>query len=255
VQTMLTRLIVFLCCAWALPSVAQVPALRTAMAEFDLAYIPALAITNRQPAPPADLVQRAMARMNERWSAFRKNWANPAGARPDWKPGLDKIDGLIAAANKVVAGGKGFVAAHEELEGVRLTFLALRESAGIDYYLDRLTRFHDVMEEIHGVAKDKTAATLTDKDVAVIRKHFPDAQKRWGAVTASRPDAELGLTAEGEARHAKLVAGETQAMNALAQALAGTDRAALAKAAQSIRGPFAALYISFGDFAPLEMKP
>jgi len=229
-------------------------ALEDDMVALDRAYIPALAITNRQPPPVPALVARAMDRLEARWKPFLQAHAGARASDPKWKADLQKIDGLIAAARRITNAGKDFAAAHEELEGVRITFLQMRERAGTPYYLDHLTRFHEVMEEIHGAASGKTGATFTDADLAKVKAAYPKAAKLWSTVTATKVDPVFRQTPEQQARTQKLLAAETQAMQALAAALEGGDRAAQAKAAQGIRQPFSALYISFGDFEGLESK-
>lgn len=60
---------------------------------------------------------------------------------------------------------------------------------GIDYFIDRLTAFHEPMEAIVLAAKDKTGDTLTDADIALIRKRMPQAEQAWQRVAAAKLDA------------------------------------------------------------------
>jgi hypothetical protein len=233
-----------------LPAAASAAGLKEDMIALDRAYIPALAITNRNPQP--DDAKRAMEPLNRQWAGFKQKHL-AAGDR-QWQADMEKIDGLIVAANRIVDSGKDFARAHEELEGVRLTFLEMRQRTRMPYYLDDLTRFHDPMEEIYLAAKGKTADTLTDADIAKIKSTFPGTEKLWATVRSAKVDPAFRLTPEKRDEVDRLLANESRALDALKQALASGDRAAIAKSAQGIRGPFAALYVAFGDFAALEKK-
>lgn len=235
-----------------LPFAASAAGLKEDMIALDRAYIPALSITNRIP-QSAD-TKPAMAAMNVQWASFKQKYMATQGGDKQWQPDMQKIDGLMAAANRIVDSGKDFVKAHEELEGVRLTFLEMRQRAKMSYYLDDLTRFHDPMEEIHLAAKDKSGEQLTDNDLAKIRNHFPEAEKQWARVLAVKIDPGFQPTDEKREQQNKLLASETRAMEALKQALAAGDKAAIAKSAQGLRGPFSQLYGSFGDFSAFAKK-
>lgn len=234
------------------PAATRTGGLKEDMIALDRAYIPALAITNRNPQP--DEARRAMEALNRQWASFKQKHLMAKGGDRQWKADMEKIDGLIAAANRIVDSGKDLIKAHEELEGVRLTFLAMRERSRMPYYLDDITRFHEPMEEMFLAAKGKTADTLTDADLAKIKATFPVAEKLWAKVKAGQADPAFRLNSEQREELNKLLAAETRALDALKQAIASGDKAAIAKAAQGIRGPYAALYISFGDFSALGKK-
>jgi hypothetical protein len=235
-----------------IPFAASAAGLKEDMIALDRAYIPALSITNRNP-QSAD-TKLAMDTMNVQWASFKRKYAASQGGDKQWQPDMAKIDGFIVAANRIVDSGKDFVKAHEELEGVRLTFLEMRQRAKMPYYLDDLTRFHDPMEEMYLVAKGKTGEQLSDADVAKIKGFFPEAEKLWSVVLKAQVDPAFLLTDAQREQQAKLMESESRMLDALKQGLAANDRAAIAKSAQGIRQPFSQLYVSFGDFSPFQKK-
>ncbi len=222
--------------------------LKEDMVALDRAYIPALAVTTQGSLPES---QRAMEILNKQWAAFKKQHAAAKGGDKQWQKDFAEIDRMIAEANKVVAGGTDIVKAHEALEGVRFTLLAMRARSKMPYYLDALTHFHDPMEAIVLAVKDKKPDTLSDADAAKIKEALPEAEKLWAKVKLSRVDPAFGLSTEQQQNLDKLIANETQALETLRQALAGSDKAALIKAAMAIKPAFAKIYMSFGNFAPV----
>jgi hypothetical protein len=222
--------------------------LKEDMVAFDRAYIPALAVTAEGKLPES---QRAMEQLNSQWAVFRKQHAATRGSDKKWKSDLADIDRMIAEANKVVASGVDVQSAHNALEGVRLTMLDMRARSKMPYFLDVVTGFHDPMEGIVLLAKDKTPATFGAEEIARIRAALPEAEKRWAAVKATRVDPAFGLSAEQQQNVANLIANESAALDTLKQALAGDDRAAMIKAAVSIKPAFAKIYMSFGNFEPV----
>lgn len=235
-----------------LPVAASAAGLKEDMITFDRAYIPALSITNRVP-QSAD-AKLAMDVMNVQWADFKKKYMASQGGDRQWQPDMQKIDGFIVAANGIVDSGKDFVKAHEALEGVRLTFLEMRQRAKMSYYLDDLTRFHDPMEEIYLVAKGKSGEQLSDADIAKIQSEFPKADRLWAVVQKAVVDPAFKLTEAQKESQAKLMAVETRLLDALKQALTAKDREGIAKNAQALRQPFSQLYVSFGDFSPFPKK-
>jgi hypothetical protein len=235
-----------------LPFAASAAGLKEDMIALDRAYIPALSITNRTP-QSAD-TKLAMNLMNAQWAIFKQKYAATQGVDKQWQPDMAKIDGYVVAANRIVDSGKDFVKAHEELEGVRLTFLEMRQRAKMPYYLDDLTRFHDPMEEMYLVAKGKSGEQLSDTDIAKIRSEFPQAERLWAVVQKATVDSAFQLTEGQKGAQAKLMAAETSLLDALKQALSANDRDGIAKNAQALRQPFSQLYVSFGDFSPFPKK-
>lgn len=216
-------------------------------ARFDRAYIPALAVTSDQkPAPSL----RAMALLNAEWARFRGAWYDAAPADPQWRADFDAVGARIAAADAIVARGTELVKAHEELEHVRLTLLALRTRHGIVHYTDLLTRFHEDMETIVLAAKGKTPETLTAADLQRIREHLPGALAVWRDVLAAPLDGALyGMDDRALAAVRAALLEEQRALEALQARLNEGSVPAVIAAAVAIKPPFARTFKQFGDFS------
>ena len=140
--------------------------------------------------------------------------------------------------------------AHNVLEHVRVILMQLRQKHGIDYYLDYQTAFHEPMEAIVLAAKGKTPATLAEQDLAKIRNTMPALEARWKAVQNARFDPDkYGLDSERAARVKRSLELETEAIEKLKKALAGSDKTSMIQLAVAIKPPFAQLYMLFGEFA------
>jgi hypothetical protein len=230
------------------PATAQTY-LRADMAALDRAYIAALALTSQEKLIPA---RRAMAVLVPTWQAFQAKYAQVNPSDPQWSVDFDDVDGRIHRADAIVTAGTALLDAHEELEGVRITLMGLRERSGIDYYVDDLTRFHEPMETIVLAAKDKTPESFTPADLATIQAHLPEAQARWQRVVAHEFDAALfGFPESKQTALRAGIAAETEALAQLEQALAAGDTTAIVKRSVAIKPSFAALFMLFGDFETL----
>lgn len=228
-----------------LPIAASAAGLKEDMVALDRAFIPAFGTLNRTPPQPED-AKRAMAALDAQWAGFKQQYTAAQGGDPQWTSDMEKIDRSLVTASRIVDSGKDFAKARDELKGVRLTFLEMRQRLKMPYLLDDVVRFHDPMEAIHLTARGKTGEQLTDADVARITALFNDAEQRWAKVQSATVDSVFAPTAERRESLNKLMASETRALDALRQALAAGDREAIAKSAQGLRGPFTALHSSFG---------
>lgn len=216
-------------------------------ARFDRAYIPTLAVTSDEKAAPS---VRAMALLNATWKEFRGAWYDAAPADPQWRADFDAIAGRIAAADAIVARGTELVKAHEELEHVRLTLLALRTRHGIAHYTDLLTRFHEDMETIVLAAKGKTPETLTAADLQRIRDHLPGALAVWRDVLAAPLDGALyGMDDQATAAVRAALLAEQQALEALQARLQEGSVQSVIASAVALKPPFARTFKFFGDFS------
>lgn len=223
--------------------------LRQEMVALDKVYIAALALTSQGKAEES---RKAVNALQQNWIAFRSRNYDANRADKQWQPDFDAVGKMVANAVKIVsAPGANVTQAHEALEDVRNVLMSLRQRNRVDYYIDGLTAFHHPMEDIVLAAKDKTAQTLTDADVGIIRDMLPQAEKLWGAVEASKLDPKIyQLTAAQSEDVAKLVTLESAALATLKAALASGDKAQIAKAAVGIKPNFAKLFMAFANFEP-----
>ena len=216
------------------------------MVTLDRAYIAALALTSQEKLEPS---QRSMAILVPTWAAFQAKYVGANPADPQWRPDFDAVDGMIARADEIVRTNSGLVAAHDELEGVRITLMELRERNGLPYFVDHLTRYHEPMEAIVLAAKGKTPETLTAADLDVIRGHLPEAHAIWADVVAAPFDATLfGFGAEKHAALQKQVSMEANALAQLQAALDAGDTPAIIQRSMALKGVFAPLFMMFADF-------
>lgn len=219
------------------------------MVTLDRAYIAALALTSQEKLEPS---QKAMAVLVPTWQAFQAKYVAANPADPQWRLDFDAVNGMIERADGIVRTGAPLVAAHEELEGVRITLMDLRERNGLEYYVDHLTRFHEPMEAIVLAGKDATPDSISPAEIAAIRAHLDEARAIWAVATAAPFDAALfGFTPEKQATMARQIAAESEALTRLDAALAGDDPSAVIQRAVALKPSFSVLFMLFGDFETL----
>jgi hypothetical protein len=213
-------------------------------AEFDMVYIPALALTKQEKPGPS---RQAMQRLNSRWStAYPELGSAMPGAT--WQNELKTIDAAIAKATEQVQQEQ-YAAAHETLEAIRDLMMNARRREGVSYPLDTLSDFHITMEEIVKPAMDLTPPDLNESVVANLRILCDEADGKWQEAEAAEFDLTLyGLKPEAAETARQHIANVRAAINKLSDALAGDDPKATIQAARGLKPPFAQAYMFFGDF-------
>ncbi len=217
------------------------------MVAFDKAWIPVLALSN-QDKPAA--ARKAMAVLDAQWAAFYRSF----GARfpeADWAQGVERTGAVLANASALLSKGD-LPGAHAALEEVRDTWVRLRESRSIPYYVDYLNRYHESMEAVTAVTAGRTPATLGDEQIVQVRALLPEARKRWEAtVSASFDAAAYGFSA---AKAESLRAAEQAVLQGIArveQALQKADREAIILAVEAMKPAFTKTFLLFGNFEGL----
>lgn len=221
---------------------------------LDAVYIPALSLTNAAPGTPAaDKARAAMQRLDAAWPALRAallqdlTAGTPAQAAAARKT-LAKVDGSLAASRKAVAAND-FKGAHGALEDVRIDLMHLRRARGVDYFMDRLTAFHEPMEVLALAGASTAPQALTPAKREELEKVFAEARALWREIEQNLPNPQAyGLDAAQRAQFDKGMADETAALSRLSDALRGSDNAALLKAATAIKPPFARTFTAFGRY-------
>ena len=222
--------------------------LRQDMVRLDKVYIAALSLSSQGKAAET---RKAMGDLTRTWGGFRDRHraANPQD--PQWQKDFEAVEHLIGEATAMANSERKVTDAHEALEEVRIVMMKLRSRNGIEYFIDRLTAFHEPMEGIVLAAKDKSPEQLAERDIARISELLPQAVALWGQVVQAQFDAATyQLDSEAYAKAHRLMQLEQQALAELRAALAAGDRARIAKAAVAIKPSFAALFMTFGDFKP-----
>lgn len=221
--------------------------------ELDAVYIPALALTSaaQSDATVADKARAAMQRLDARWPALRGRLQASLGASASQANGARKtvasVDAHIAAGRQAVAKGD-FKAAHEALEEVRIDLMKARTARGVDYFVDRLTAYHEPMEVLALAGLQLKPQELTPAKKADMEKAFAEARALWRGIEQNLPrPADYALDPARAGQFDKGVADESAALSRLSDALRGSDAAALLKAAQAIKPPFARTFTAFGQ--------
>ncbi len=218
-----------------------------AMLALDRTFIPAWTLTGPEneddPAP-------AMQTLLKEWAFFEARFYYYERQDTSWQAAFDRIDAVLHQAEESDAGGNR-TAAHAALEEVRSTFVALRDSNGIEYFLDGLIAFQGPMETIVNLVRGRTARNLTSSQVNAIRGLFPEARAQWNSVRSWPFDPSLhNFDEEQGARLREQIALENNALDILEQALGSGSRNSIIVAAQGIEPEFHQLYRLFGDSPP-----
>ncbi len=213
------------------------------MADFDRAFIPALALTSRG---RQDAAVRVLGAVREEWDRFVAQWPT-FGSGPDWAATLASVDRDIAAASAAARQGD-LTASHDALERVRHAMADLRRRNGLVYYLDLLTAYHDPMEDIVALARDAGTGPMSAAAVDRLRQELlPLAAERFRAVETATPDPVIfKLTDEEADRVGALVEAERVALDQLQEEAAQGAAGALPEAARALLPPFVSLYTLFG---------
>ncbi len=218
-----------------------------AMLALDRTFIPAWTLTGPDnegdPAP-------AMQTLLKEWAYFKARFYYYERQDTSWQAAFDRIDTVLHQAEEIDAGGNR-TAAHAALEEVRSTFVALRDSNGIDYFLDGLIAFQEPMEAIVNLVRGRTAGNLARSQINAIRGLFPEVRARWNSVSSWPFDPSLhNFDEQQSARLSEQIALEDNALDILEQALGSGSRNSIIVAAQGIEPEFDQLYRLFGDFPP-----
>ena len=207
------------------------------MAAFERVYIPALALTN-QPQAPAERVAGSLSRLSASWPGLRAAFS---GKDEPLEKALRITDTALAQAGQLLAQGKR-AEAHDALEGVRLAFFEARRGAGIELYVDRLTEFHDAMEEL-------VKAAQAGAPRAQLEPLLREASELWSRAELPAFDAALfGFDAKKDVELRGRLQGERDTLEALRAAVASGDAARTRELAGQLKGRFGQIYAMFGDF-------
>lgn len=244
------RVLLSLLVAAALPAGAGVHEDSVAL---DAVYIPALSLTSaaQSDATAGERAKASMQRLDARWPALRDSLrqglvATPVGAKPAAQV-VASVDRHIAAGRAAVARAD-FKGAHEALEEVRIDLMKARTVRGIDYFVDRLTAFHEPMEVLALAGSQLKPQELSATKRAELEKAYVEARVLWRGIERHLPDARAYALDEARAaQFAKGVADEGAALSALSGALRSGDNAAVLKAASAIKPPFARAFTAFGQ--------
>ncbi|MCH8839013.1 MAG: hypothetical protein IIA60_14670 [Candidatus Marinimicrobia bacterium] len=218
-----------------------------AMLALDRTFIPAWTLT--EPNSEGDSAPAVQKLLSE-WAYFKARFYYYERQDTSWQAALDRVEiGLLQAEEFDTSGNQ--LAAHASLDEVRSIFVALRDSNGIEYFLDGLIAFQGPLEAIVNLVRGRTAGNLANRQVNAIRGLFPEVRARWNGVHDWPFDPSLHNFDEQQvARLNEQIALENNALDILEQALGSGSRNSIIVAAQGIEPEFDRLYRLFGDFPP-----
>ena len=224
-------------------------------------YIPPLFYTNLPAANTTQATvmdaQKSLTRLITVWTDFKTKYkASTEFSRYSAK--FDEIDAKIAVAGQIVQTAltsgntaNDLLAAHEALEVIRQNLLDMDRGNGLDYPIDAIKEFHDGMEPFALAVKGKTAATLTDADVATLKTMFAVVDSTWSKVVVHQVNKDhFGMSVEAKAFIDSATTGQTNNLKALKAALNATvpDKAVIAANGNNVKPLFLKLFFSFADF-------
>ena len=221
------------------------------MVAFDGIYIPALAMSTSASQDPAAIpkAKASLAALAQQWPAHRQRLSATWGARPPsgWQQTLASVGRHIDAAVDASRRSE-WKHTHEALEPVRIDLMQARRRQGMDYFVDRLTAFHEPMETLALAGSTLRPEQLDAKHRAELERAYAQARTLWRAVEQNTVDgAAYGLSAPRQAQLRKALDDETAALGQLSDALRGSDNGQLLKAAVAIKPPFAKAFTAFGQ--------
>ena len=226
--------------------------LKKDFASFDRAFIPPLALTRGEKLKPS---KKGMKLLKENWGTFKGKYYDANPKDPEWKEDFDKMEKVIMKAAALIKDGKDLIAAHEELEEIRIITMNLRKRNNIQYYIDPLTEFHSLMEEIFHTAEDHDPQDMTEKDIKELADLSSKALKLWKEIGDSKFDKNLfGFNNKKMGKMKKLYEMESAALDKLKKALEKKDRPMIKKAGMGIKPNYAKYYKLFGDFESIMKK-
>lgn len=221
--------------------------LLAASVQFDRYYIPVLALTNEGKAKPAT---KAIGRLSDEYDAIYQRVLDALHIVPDQSK--DPTRQTIDEVAQLIADGQ-LKKAHETLEPIRDLTMQRRQQLGIDYPMDVLNEYHDVMESIVKPAVEMKPADVDEAYLEELKQAASGASEMWTEVEQTKFPAKLfGFDKEATQKLNASIAAERAAITALNRALADGDAKTVLKAAKGLKPPFAKVYKSFGDFSGLK---
>lgn len=221
------------------------------MVALDAVYIPALAMTSAaaQDAATATKARASLGLLQNQWPALQQRLSNTWGTKPParWSDVLASTARRIDAAADAAAKND-WKKAHEALEPVRIDLMTVRQRQGMDYFVDRLTAFHEPMEQLALAGSSWKAAALDAARKDELERAYAHARTLWRGIEGQEVDAtQYRLTPARVAQLRKAIDDESTALAQLSDALRVGDNARILKSAVAIKPPFARAFTAFGQ--------
>jgi hypothetical protein len=219
-------------------------ALLAGMASLDRTYVPALMLTEEPEGNTARAVM-AVKELKQTWVTFLAVYGRALEDAPDWVAAAGRVEDHILKADDMAMLGR-LDGANMALRKGRAALMEFRRGADLAYFPDLLAVYQPVMESIVATAGD---GKLTAAETEAVRRALEDALHLWEEVRAAEFDARVFAFSEEKARRLRdHIEEEAASLVALDWALGHGDGVAAAKAARSLKPPFASAYGMFGSF-------
>jgi hypothetical protein len=221
------------------------------MLAFDSVYMLALASSTSASQDPAAIAKAkaAITALQRQWPALMQRLSATWGAKPParWQQTLASVGLRINSATDAARRSE-WKQNHEWLEPVRIELMQARQRQSMDYFVDRLTAFHEPMETLALAGSTLWTDQLDAKHRAGLEQAYAKARTLWRGVELNAVDAAVyGLSAPRQAQLHKALDEETVALSQLSDALRGNDNGLLLKAATALKPPFAKAFTAFGQ--------
>lgn len=228
------------------------PKLLKSMAEFDKIYIPSLIFADLKRQRSSEIV---LGKLRFEWNKFHNHFYNLKFeygvdiVDKFWKEDFDQIGQLIATAEVMVKEDK-LEDAYHKLEEIRSVFRELRHRNGLPYFLDRMTDFHQTMDEILAYLRGKSE--LKDKDYKKMDKLSKEALLRWDKLAEAKIDGQIyGFDDTKIKAIRQRISFEAERVEGFKAAVESGDENAIFQSAQDIKPNYIVLYKAFGNFKPI----
>jgi len=221
------------------------------MVALDAVYIPALAMTTAaaQDAAFAPKARASLAALRSQWPALKQALALTWGTKvpAGWSHALASTGRHIEAASGA-ASQSDWKHAHDALEPVRIDLMKVRQRHGLDYFVDRLTAFHEPMEQLAQAGSTWQPSALDATHQAELERAYAHARTLWRGIEGQSVDPkQYGLSLARATQLRKAIDEVSAALAQLSDALRGDDKVRVLKAAAAIKSPFARAFMAFGQ--------
>jgi hypothetical protein len=182
-----------------------------------------------------DATNRQLLLLAARWDAAIRE-ARTAGPPslmqdPAWGAALDRATAMLARARDL-ARSRNIAGAHAELEEMRLLLHEIRERHNVWILDDHLAEYHEMIERVAGHISGRSEINLTPRDYQDVEEDLRGAQDAWAGVEKSAGSMH-GVAAWQEAARQS-----GSALQQVARAVAGRDRAGVAETAERLKNSY-----------------
>ena len=221
-------------------------------AQFDQIYIPTLMFTKLNKQRESEI---AINKLKNKWQSFSEQYQEleiKYGVDITdelWQIDFEKISDQIIAAD-ILIRQSSLEAAYLELDGVREVFTELRSRNGMDYFLDKMTDFYDLMDEMSAITANTTSLSRQEKQRLTLLND--EALKQWQEISQANLNGKyFGFSKAKIKAIKKRIKLEKGSLVNLETALAVSGTRRIIKATNDCQTNFIMLYKAFGDFQPI----